>query len=62
METEHHIWCNWWKENRATCTMCLDLFKRFPYATDQEAIDLAAKHFPECVRLTSVSIEELQAL
>lgn len=46
---QHHIWCNFWGTNPATCKLCDALEEKYP--TDESTPDeLLEKHFPDVVK------------
>lgn len=46
----HHIWCNFWGRP-LPCKFCAKAWIKYPYETEEEMRNLAAKYFPDAIPL-----------
>lgn len=49
--SEHHIWCNFATRPLENCPQCPGMWEKYPYETEEEMNNLAAKYFPDARRV-----------
>jgi hypothetical protein len=50
----HHIWCNVQSGSVSECKQCKRLWEKYPYESESDKEQLAAKNFPEAIQISGL--------